>query len=146
MLRYSVKGSIAWLSLNRPEANDASTQAFYDERVESLTQADANADVRSIILHGACQSFCAGGDVKDFSSMAGTIGGRITDMAAAMAGFSAVQRCEKPVIAAVHGFVLGGGCELTMDEHAKTAVTLLQGTEDFKEGSPPSPSGDPRPS
>jgi enoyl-CoA hydratase len=114
MLEYSVEGSIAWLKLNRPEANNAITQAFYDELVEGLGQADANADVRSIILHGAGQSFCAGGDIKDFSSMAGTIGGRTEYMAAAMTAFSAVQRCEKPVIAAVHGFVLGGGCELTM--------------------------------
>lgn len=114
MLDYTVEGSVAWLRLNRPEANNAITQAFYGELVEALARAAANDDVRSIILHGAGESFCAGGDIKDFSSIAGTIGGRMQYMAAAMAGFSAVQSCEKPVIAAVHGFALGGGCELTM--------------------------------
>jgi enoyl-CoA hydratase len=114
MLNYRVAGSIAWLELDRPETNNAITQAFYGELVAALARADAEAEVRCVVMHGAGKSFCAGGDIKDFASMAGTLAGRRDYMADAMRAYRAIQDAEKPVITAVHGFALGGGCELTM--------------------------------
>ena len=105
---------IAWLKLNRPEANNAITRSFYAEFVDALARADADPEIGVVILHGAGDSFCAGGDIKDFGSIGGDLASRQAYMGAAMAAFQAVQECSKPVIAAVHGFVLGGGCELTM--------------------------------
>lgn len=113
MLEYRVADGIAWIRLNRPEANNAILRGFYHELVELLGRADADADVRCTILHGAGDSFCAGGDIKDFGLIDG-LADRQAYMAEAMAAFRAVQACSKLVIAAVHGFTLGGGCELTM--------------------------------
>jgi enoyl-CoA hydratase/carnithine racemase len=114
MLEYRVSDRIAWLALNRPEVNNAITQSFYGELVGALTAADADPEVGAVILHGAGDSFCAGGDIKDFGSMGSDLASRQAYMDDAMAAFRAVQECTKPVIAAVHGFVLGGGCELTL--------------------------------
>ncbi len=113
MLDYQIDDRIAWLRLDRPDAQNAITQAFYGELVQALAQADKDEFVSCVILHGAGDSFCAGGDIKDFGSIDG-LAGRQAYMADAMNAFRAVQACRKPVIAAVHGFVLGGGCELTM--------------------------------
>lgn len=113
MLAYRVEDRIAWLTLDRPSANNAITRAFYGELVAALARADADAGVGCVILHGAGDSFCAGGDIKDFGSI-GDLSDRRAYMAAAMGAFRAVEDCGKPVIAAVHGFALGGGCELTI--------------------------------
>jgi enoyl-CoA hydratase/carnithine racemase len=113
MLAYRVQDRIAWLMLDRPSANNAITRAFYGELIEALARADADEEVRCVILHGAGESFCAGGDIKDFGSI-GDLSDRRAYMTAAMAAFRAVEGCSKPVIAAVHGFALGGGCELTI--------------------------------
>jgi enoyl-CoA hydratase/carnithine racemase len=140
MLDYRAEGSIAWLKLDRPQANNAITQDFYAELTAALAQAQADAVVRCVILHGAGDNFCAGGDIKDFSSMAGTISGRRAYMAAAMSAFKAVQECEKPVIAAVHGFALGGGCELTMVADIVIADETAQfGTPEARVGLIPGP-------
>lgn len=113
MLEYRADDGIAWIRLNRPEANNAIVRGFYNELVDLLGRADADADVRCVILHGAGNSFCSGGDIKDFGLIDG-LADRQAYMAEAMAAFRAVQSCSKLVIAAVHGFALGGGCELTM--------------------------------
>lgn len=113
MLKYAVKDQVAWLTLDRPGASNAITRAFYGELVEALARVDGDGEVRCAILHGAGGSFCAGGDIKDFGSIGG-IADRRAYMAEAMAAFRAVEDCGKPVIAAVHGHVLGGGCELTI--------------------------------
>lgn len=113
MLGYSVRNRVAWLTLDRPQASNAITRAFYGELVDALARADADEDVRCVILHGAGESFCAGGDIKDFGTI-GDAADRRGYMADAMGAFQAVEECGKPVIAAVHGYVLGGGCELTI--------------------------------
>ena len=103
-----------------------------------MARVDADADVRVAIIHGAGSCFSVGGDIEGFGELRSTAERRAY-VADAMAAFQAVENVSKPVIAAVHGYALGGGCELTMvcdivvaDESARfgtpeTAVGLFPG-------------------
>jgi enoyl-CoA hydratase/carnithine racemase len=114
-LARRVQGGVCWLTLDRPEVKNAMTRAFYGELVAALDRADADEAVRCVVIHGAGGDFCAGGDTRDFGQL-GSLGPREREayMADATAAYQAIERCSVPVIAAVHGFAIGGGCELTL--------------------------------
>jgi enoyl-CoA hydratase len=138
MLAYEVRGSIAWLTLDRPDKLNAQLPTFWGELREAMERVAAGADVRVAIIHGAGSCFSVGGDIGGFGDLRSTAERRAY-VADAMAAFQAVENVSKPVIAAVHGYALGGGCELTMvcdivvaDESARfgtpeTAVGLFPG-------------------
>lgn len=102
--------SIALIQLNRPkELNALNTQLMQEVR-EALQQLDRNDAVRAIIVTGNDQAFAAGADIKQMADKS-AVEMLITDQ---FSTWDQIRKTKKPIIAAVSGFCLGGGCELAM--------------------------------
>ncbi|MET0293419.1 MAG: enoyl-CoA hydratase [Phenylobacterium sp.] len=103
--------AVTLIRLNRPEALNALNGQLMDELTTVLDQAEADPAVRCIVITGSDRAFAAGADIKEMAAKT---------YAEAFAedfitrNWERVTRCRKPVIAAVAGFALGGGCELAM--------------------------------
>ncbi|NML44033.1 enoyl-CoA hydratase [Ramlibacter sp. G-1-2-2] len=101
---------VALLRLHRPAVLNALNLALRRRLAEAFTRLDADAEVRVIVLAGSERAFCAGADLQEYVD-AGPIEIADRNMGAL---WDAIARCSKPVIAAVRGHALGGGCELAM--------------------------------
>lgn len=102
---------VAQITLNRPAALNALNEQLLDELVSALQEAQRNEKVRCIILTGSEKAFAAGADVKMMSDKS------FVEMFSEDffgAQHDAITRIRKPIIAAVSGYALGGGCELAM--------------------------------
>lgn len=98
------------LRLNRPEARNALSMPLRRVLADAIAQASDDTQVRAVIIAGSEQAFAAGADIKD---MAGA--GTVEMMGRGVLGlWRATAACTKPVVAAVRGYALGGGCELAM--------------------------------
>lgn len=95
------RGRAAWLLLDEPERRNALSAAMLDELASALGQAEADDAVRAIVLTGRGASFCAGADLRSPASP--------LQLAEVM---QAMERCRKPVLAAVNGHAFGGGIGL----------------------------------
>jgi enoyl-CoA hydratase len=107
------RGPVALLTLNRPEALNAMSVELLNELEARLREVDADPGVRAVVLTGAGEkAFCAGADVghmreataheaKEFAAL----GHRVTAL---------IENMDTPVVAAVNGFALGGGCEIAL--------------------------------
>ena len=106
-----IEDHVALIKLNRPDALNALNTELLGELIEALEAADANDKVRCVVLTGSEKAFAAGADIKEMSEMS------FVDVFTVnlFADFGdRVERIRKPVIAAVSGYALGGGCELAM--------------------------------
>lgn len=110
LVEPQVKPGVAVVRLNRPKELNALNRKLMEELVAALQTLDANADVRAIVLTGNERAFAAGADIKEMSGN-GAVEMLKLDQ---FARWEAIRRVKKPVIAAVSGFALGGGCELAM--------------------------------
>jgi enoyl-CoA hydratase/carnithine racemase len=139
MLDYRSEGATAWVLLNRPDKKNALERAVWGELRELLAQAEMDDAVRAVVIHGAGDCFSVGGDIVEFGEIGGA-GDRRAYMVDAMAAYRAVEELSKPVIAAVHGYALGGGCELTIVCDIVIAdETARFGTPEAKVGLVPGP-------
>lgn len=106
-----IEDHVATLKLNRPDALNALNSQLLGELCEALKEADANDKVRCIIVTGSDKAFAAGADIKEMSEKS-FVDMFMSDFFGAEA--DAILKIRKPVIAAVSGYALGGGCELAM--------------------------------
>ena len=105
------RGKAGLITLNRPKALNALSPELMRELGQAITAFDADAAIGAIVLTGSEKAFAAGADIKamkDWGYMDVYMADYIT------AEWETVARCRKPVIAAVAGYALGGGCELAM--------------------------------
>ncbi|MEE8601424.1 enoyl-CoA hydratase/isomerase family protein [Euzebya tangerina] len=113
MLTVAVDDGICFVTLDRPTKLNTMTFAFWTDLQDLLADATADDDVRVLVVHGAGDNFSAGGDIEGFGGL-DDIPARREYQELAFAAFRAFETFPKPTIAAVHGYALGGGCELTM--------------------------------
>jgi enoyl-CoA hydratase len=110
-LIVEIEDYVALIRLNRPDAMNALNSTLMRELAAALTAAQANERVRCIVITGSEKAFAAGADVREMAEKT-FIDVFFDDMFAAEV--AAIQRVRKPIIAAVSGYCLGGGCELAM--------------------------------
>jgi enoyl-CoA hydratase/carnithine racemase len=118
--RYEVEGSVAIVTLNRPDKMNALTATMRNELIEIFRQADNDDTVRVVVVTGAGEAFCAGADLSSgSSSFDSTIqDGREVSISEHRDGGGqialAIFRCSKPVIGAINGHAVGVGITMTL--------------------------------
>jgi enoyl-CoA hydratase len=126
---YEKKGPIAYVTLNRPKVLNALSQAVFSELKAVFEDARDDVSVRGVILTGSGdKAFAAGADIAEMSTSTGVQAEESTRHAQAVTEL--IENLGKPVIAAVNGFALGGGCELAM------ACAIRIASENAKFGQP----------
>jgi enoyl-CoA hydratase len=101
---------IAVARLNRPEARNALSDALMDELVAALAGLDADREIRCIVLAGDQRAFAAGADIAELAAATAVE----LYQAPRVARWDAIRKLSTPLVAAVSGWCLGGGCELAM--------------------------------
>ena len=121
--------AFAVVTLNRPKVMNALNRALFAELDDAFTTLATDTAVRAIILTGAGEkAFAAGADISELSALSAAEAHELARRGQAV--FRKIETCGKPVIAAIQGFALGGGCELAM------ACTLRIASERARLGQP----------
>jgi len=111
-LQYAVDGGVALVTLNRPEVLNACNSATHREVQVAIERAELDEGVRVLVLTGAGRAFCSGSDLREVGQFKGAAARRYLQLD--FATKNRVAMCSKPVIAALHGHVAGGGFELAL--------------------------------
>lgn len=106
-----INDHVSLIKLNRPDALNALNTQLLAELCTALEEADANEKVRCVVLTGSDKAFAAGADIKEMSTMSFVDVNRVNLFAEAS---DRIRNIRKPIVAAVSGYALGGGCELAM--------------------------------
>ncbi|MBM3415311.1 MAG: enoyl-CoA hydratase [Bacteroidetes bacterium] len=119
-LLASLEDHILTITINRPDKLNALNKDVFTDLNKVLDEIESNPDIRSVIITGAGpKAFVAGADVSEFNAL-----NKEQAMALAKRGqdtFARIENSSKPIVAAVNGFALGGGCELAMSCHFRVA-------------------------
>lgn len=112
--------NIFTITINRPDKLNALNKDVFTDLNKALDEVENNPEIKSVIITGAGpKAFVAGADISEFSAL-----NKEQAMVLAKRGqdtFARIENCSKPVVAAVNGFALGGGCELAMACHFRVA-------------------------
>lgn len=111
-LYYKTEGKAGIITVNRPKAMNALNSLFFKEFNEVLDNVEEDKDLRTLIITGEGKAFVAGADISEMKGM--SIAEAEDFSATGQNSFKRLENLEIPVIAAVNGFALGGGCELAL--------------------------------
>ena len=111
-IKISQNGPVVLITMNRPKALNALNDQTLMELDSIVAYLETAADVLGVIITGEGKGFVAGADIAQMSSYNGEDGRNYAARAQRL--FNRLESLEKPVIAAVNGYALGGGCELSM--------------------------------
>ena len=117
-VRLEVADGVATIRLDRPKMNAISIQV-QEELVAAAAEVAERDDVKAVVLTGGERVFAAGNDVKEMAEMSHT--DMVKRSGPLQAAVTAVARIPKPVVAAVNGYALGGGCELALAADIRVA-------------------------
>lgn len=124
----SFEGPVAIVKMNRPKALNALNSETLTELSEIFRSLENNEDVSVIVITGEGKAFVAGADISEMADLSAEAARNFARLGQNV--FTQIERCVKPVIAAVNGFALGGGCELSL------ACDLRLASENAKFGQP----------
>ncbi|HEU5038668.1 MAG TPA: enoyl-CoA hydratase-related protein [Nocardioides sp.] len=110
-VRLEVADGVGTIRLDRPKMNALNVQVQEEIRA-AATEATERDDVKAVVLYGGERVFAAGADIKEMADMSYT--DMVKRSGALQSSFGTVARIPKPVVAAVTGYALGGGCELAL--------------------------------
>jgi enoyl-CoA hydratase len=128
-IQYESKGRIGYVTINRPDKLNALNAKAKAELRELFTDLKSDGGVDVVILTGAGEkAFVAGTDIKELTELNTDTGKKFSEGGQAV--FNAIENLGKPVIAAVNGYALGGGCELAL------ACSIRIASENAKFGQP----------
>lgn len=118
---FTVENNVATITINRPDKLNALNKDVFTDLNTALDEIQSNAQIKSAIITGAgVKAFVAGADISEFGGL-----NKEQAMALAKRGqdtFARIENSPKPIVAAVNGFALGGGCELAMSCHFRVAA------------------------
>lgn len=118
---YEVSGPTAWISINRPDKLNALDRATVEEIAAANRQAQQDRRIRVLVITGAgAKAFVAGADIKEMAALNPAQAQSFSRFL--QAAMDDLERSPKPVIAAINGFALGGGCELALACHVRIAA------------------------
>ena len=116
-LLTSLENSIFSITINRPDKLNALNKTVIEELGKALEEVYSNSEIKSAIITGSgLKAFVAGADISEFTSLDSKAGKVLAQKGQDLV-FSKIENSPKPVVAAVNGFALGGGCELAMACH-----------------------------
>ena len=118
------KGAVGVITLNRPKMLNALSFGVFREIAAAIDDLEANDNIGCIVLTGSEKAFAAGADIQELARVSGVEGQRL-----ALEGqriFAKLENLGKPVIAAINGFALGGGCELAMSATMRIASEIAK--------------------
>ncbi|MGD8962537.1 MAG: crotonase/enoyl-CoA hydratase family protein [Desulfobacterales bacterium] len=126
--RVEADGHIAWLILNRPEKRNTMGLSFFEEIEDIFEDLEGDPNVWVVIIKAKGKSFSAGTDLEEAATLLGqgTADGRErmrNDIAALQRAFTKIERCRKPVIAAIHRHCIGGGVDMICACDIRLATT-----------------------
>ncbi len=111
-LKYEVKDGIAYITVTRPKSLNALSREVLDELRTAFEKVNNDSEVQVAILTGDGKAFVAGADIAQMVTLTAIEGHEMMIQGAQVMNY--IESIDKPVIAAVNGFALGGGCELAM--------------------------------
>ena len=140
-IEYKKKGKIGIITLIRPERMNVICKDFLNEMNTVLTDIEKDDDFRVLIITGAGNIFAAGADIKEIKSIEGVVAAH-QFVTQAQQCLNRIEALEKPVIAAINGPALGGGCELALACDIRIAAeTAVFGLPEIKLGVLPGAGG-----